>query len=99
MKMRAINLKMLSGVLALVCLMAFPPLITDARAVAMDSVLLAQIDEKQAAKIVAKKTGGTVLSVVARERKGVAGYQVKVLLPEGRIRKVFVNKQSGAVAG
>ncbi len=60
---------------------------------------LAEVNSKQAAKLVEKKTGGKVLSVIETDRKGEAGYQVKVLLPEGRIRKLFVNKNSGAVSG
>lgn len=65
----------------------------------VDAYWLAEVDTRQAAKLVERKTGGKVLAVTEEERNGKPVYRVKVLLPEGRIRKLFVNKESGAISG
>ena len=60
---------------------------------------LADLSGSDAAVIVEKKTGGKVLKVSEEERKGEWVYRVKVLLPEGRVKTVFISKASGAVKG
>ncbi|MAR91332.1 MAG: PepSY domain-containing protein [Pseudomonadota bacterium] len=62
-------------------------------------VWLAQLSTSEAAAIVARRTGGKVLKVTEEERGGERVYRVKVLLPEGRIKTVFVNKATGGVGG
>ena len=60
---------------------------------------LAQIDSASAARIVERQTGGKVLSVHRQETKGRIQYRVKVLLPEGRVRTVMVDAESGQTGG
>lgn len=60
---------------------------------------LAQVDGAGAARIVERKTGGKVLSVDRQERKGRIMYRVKVLLPEGRVRTVMVDAETGQMGG
>ncbi|MBA57395.1 MAG: peptidase [Pseudomonadales bacterium] len=62
-------------------------------------VLLADIGPSEAAARVVQKTGGKVLRVTLEERDGREVYRVKVLLPEGRIKTVFVDKDSGGKGG
>lgn len=62
-------------------------------------VYLADVSSSDAATLVVKKTGGKVLKVTEEERKGQWVYRVKVLLPEGRVKTLFVNKESGAMGG
>ncbi|RLU03063.1 MAG: hypothetical protein D9N11_06020 [Ketobacter sp.] len=62
-------------------------------------VLLAEISPSEAAAKVVQKTGGKVLRVTVEERDGREVYRVKVLLPEGRIKTVFVDKESGGKGG
>ena len=62
-------------------------------------LLLAGIGPSEAAATVAQKTGGKVLKVTLEERDGREVYRVKVLLPEGRIKTVFVDKESGGKGG
>ncbi len=57
---------------------------------------LAELGAADAVRLVERQTGGRVLSVNEEERGGVHVYRVKVLLPEGRVRTIFVDKQSGA---
>ncbi|MGB3620495.1 MAG: hypothetical protein WBA20_04045 [Ketobacter sp.] len=58
---------------------------------------LAELDSAGAARLVESRTGGRVLAVSEEERGGSRVYRVKVLLPEGRIRTLFIDKQTGAV--
>jgi hypothetical protein len=62
-------------------------------------LLLAQIDGAGAARIVERSTGGKVLSVNRQEKKGRIMYRVKVLLPEGRVRTVMVDAETGRMGG
>lgn len=62
-------------------------------------LLLAGIGPSEAAAMVAQRTGGKVLKVTLEERDGREVYRVKVLLPEGRIKTVFVDKDSGGKGG
>lgn len=61
--------------------------------------LLAEVSSSDAAQIVIKKTGGKVLKVTEEERNGRGVYRVKVLLPEGRVKTVFVSKETGGIGG
>lgn len=62
-------------------------------------LMLAELDSSAAARLVESKTGGKVLSVHRQENKGKTVYRVKVLLPEGRVRTVNVDAQSGRMGG
>jgi len=62
-------------------------------------LLLAEVSASDAASLVAKKTGGKVLKVTEEERDGRWLYRVKVLLPQGRVKTVMVNKETGSVGG
>lgn len=77
-------------------------------AAAMPSVLMAndlralqivqqspQIGADQAAAIVRDRTGGRVLNVRPTAESGRAGYAVKILLNEGRVRTVVIDAKSG----
>jgi uncharacterized membrane protein YkoI len=44
---------------------------------------------------VRRDTGGRVLSAEARENRGRTRYRIKVLLPDGSVRVVNVDAQSG----
>lgn len=44
---------------------------------------------------VRRDTGGRVLAAEAREQRGRATYRIKVLLPNGSVRVVDVDAQSG----
>ena len=66
---------------------------------AIAPLLLAQIDGAGAARIVERSTGGKVLSVDRQEKKGRIMYRVKVLLPEGRVRTVMVDGETGRMGG
>ena len=63
--------------------------------VSESGLLLADIGPSEAATKVVRKTGGKVLKVTQEERNGKQVYRVKVLLPEGRIKTVFVDKATG----
>lgn len=62
-------------------------------------IMLAEVDSSGAARIVERRTGGKVLSVHRQEKKGRVVYRVKVLLPEGRVRTVSVNAETGQMGG
>ncbi len=62
---------------------------------AQGGYLLADISPSDAAAKVVRQTGGKVLRVTLEERGGKEVYRVKVLLPEGRVKTVFVNKETG----
>lgn len=61
--------------------------------------LLAEVNTSDAAALVAKKTGGKVLKVTEEERNGQWVFRVKVLMPEGRVKTLFVDKQTGSIGG
>jgi len=60
---------------------------------------LAAVDGSTAARIVERRTGGKVLSVNRQEKKGRVVYRVKVLLPEGRVRTMTVDGETGGIQG
>lgn len=62
-------------------------------------IMLAEVDSSSAARIVERRTGGKVLSVHRQEKKGRVMYRVKVLLPEGRVRTVSVDAETGQMGG
>lgn len=62
-------------------------------------LMLAELDSSAAARLVESRTGGKVLSVHRQENKGKTQYRVKVLLPEGRVRTIMVDAQSGRMGG
>lgn len=62
-------------------------------------MILAELDSSSAARLVERKTGGKVLSVHRQEKKGRVQYRVKVLLPEGRVRTVSVDAETGQMGG
>lgn len=43
------------------------------------------------------ETGGQVISVAPAEQNGRAGFRVKVLLEDGRVRTLFVEQRTGQV--
>ena len=49
----------------------------------------------EAVERVRRDTGGRVLTAEARERRGHTSYRIKVLLPNGSVRVVDVDAQSG----
>lgn len=55
----------------------------------------ASIDRDEAAAIARSATGGRVLSVVLRQADRRPRYQVKILLPGGRVRSVSVDARTG----
>lgn len=57
------------------------------------------IGPDQAAAVARKVTGGRVLAVSSGKRKGVVVYRVRVLMPDGRVRVVLIDAQSGRVIG
>lgn len=61
--------------------------------------LLVEVNTSDAAALVAKKTGGKVLKVTEEERNGQWVFRVKVLMPEGRVKTLFVDKQTGSIGG
>lgn len=60
---------------------------------------LAAVDGAGAARIVERNTGGKVLGIQRQEKKGKTVYRVKVLLPEGRVRTVTVDAETGQMSG
>lgn len=60
---------------------------------------LAALTSSDAARLVERKTGGKVLAVSEEERGGKRVYRIKVLLPEGRIRTLFIDRDSGIERG
>ena len=85
--------------LLLTCVVAMPSTANVVIEHASIAFMLAELDSGQAVQLIQDRTGGKVLSVVQTTRNGKSGYEVKVLMPEGRIRKLFIDKQTGAVAG
>ncbi len=61
--------------------------------------LLLALDSGGAARAAEAKTGGKVLSVTKEERNGRIVFRVKVLLPEGRIKNVFIEGGNGSENG
>lgn len=57
---------------------------------------LVAMSATDAVRSVERQTGGRVLSVNEEERGGSRVFRVKVLLPEGRVRTIFIDKQTGA---
>jgi uncharacterized iron-regulated membrane protein len=57
------------------------------------------VDPDQAAALARDATGGEVLGVRTVRRGGKTLYQVKVLLPGGRVRVVPIDAQSGRLLG
>lgn len=55
------------------------------------TVLLAAMDGAAAARAAEARTGGKVLSVSREERNGKTVYRVKVLMPGGQIKNVYIN--------
>lgn len=53
------------------------------------------VDSNAAAATVRAHTGGRVLGVRAADRNGRPAYQVKVLLPGGRVRAFWVDGRTG----
>lgn len=51
----------------------------------------------QAAEIARLQTGGRILDVRPAATSGQSAYEVRVLLNEGRVRRVVVDVDSGAV--
>ena len=49
----------------------------------------------EAAARVRRDTGGRILSAQAREDRGRTSYRIKVLLPDGAVRVVDMDAQSG----
>ncbi|MDO8704168.1 MAG: PepSY domain-containing protein [Sulfuricaulis sp.] len=49
----------------------------------------------EAVERVRRDTGGRVLAAEAREQRGRTSYRIKVLLPNGSVRVVDVDAQSG----
>lgn len=98
------DMKRLGICLALVCFSLPLPALsevseTDAYTESGWHYLLAALTGSDAARMVERKTGGKVLAVSEEERDGKRVYRVKVLLPEGRIRTLFIDRDSGAVRG
>lgn len=81
--------------LALLLILATPITVTAAPI----NWLLCEVSMSDAAAMVAKKTGGRVLKVTEEEQGGKRVYRVKVLLPEGRVKTVFVSKETGSLGG
>jgi hypothetical protein len=57
------------------------------------------ISQEQAAGMVARQTGGRVLSTTPAERGGAQGYEVRVLVDGKRVKKVFVDGQGNIRGG
>ena len=55
------------------------------------------ISENEAANIAAKSTGGQVISSETSGTAGVTFYSFKVLMSDGRVKKVKVNASTGEV--
>lgn len=62
-------------------------------------VRMAEVDSAGAARLVERQTGGKVLSVQRQDKKGRSRYRVKVLLPEGRVRTINVDAETGQMDG
>jgi uncharacterized membrane protein YkoI len=54
-------------------------------------------DPDRAANAARKETGGRVLGVEGENRDGRPGYRVRVLQPDGRVRSLHYDSDSGAV--
>jgi hypothetical protein len=66
---------------------------------AVGPLLLADVSAAQAGSLAAKRTGGKVLKVSEEERNGRRVYRVKVLLPEGRVKTLFIDSKTGGSGG
>lgn len=60
-------------------------------------LLLAQVSIEKAIKKAKSKYGGKVLSAKEIRSKGPLVYKVKLLLPSGRVKTVFVDGETGEV--
>lgn len=58
----------------------------------------AQISVDQAVAKVQREVGGRVLSADSENRDGRVRYRVKLLLPDGRVKIVYVDAVSGQVS-
>ncbi len=58
---------------------------------------LAPVGADQAAEIARVQTGGRILDVRPAATSGQSTYEVRVLLNEGRVRRVVVDVDSGAM--
>lgn len=58
----------------------------------------AQISVDQAVAKVQREVGGRVLSADSESRDGRVRYRVKLLLPDGRVKIVYVDAASGQVS-
>ena len=54
-------------------------------------------DPDRAANAARRATGGRVLGVQGSERDGRPGYRVRILQPDGRVRSLHYDADSGAV--
>ncbi|MDG4554893.1 MAG: hypothetical protein P9E24_11740 [Candidatus Competibacter sp.] len=54
-------------------------------------------DPDRAANAARRATGGRVLGVQGSERDGQPGYRVRILQPDGRVRSLHYDADSGAV--
>lgn len=87
-------------VLAVLPMLATPVHASPRQAVSLSGHLsLARLDAASAARIVQRRTGGKVLAVDQTDRGGRILYRVKVLLPEGRVRTVTVDAETGQMGG
>ncbi|MGE5240528.1 MAG: PepSY domain-containing protein [Bacteroidota bacterium] len=68
----------------------------DARAPRGEAAQRAGISLDEAVARVRRDTGGRVLAAEARDDRGRTIYRIKVLLPNGAVRVVNVDAQSGA---
>ena len=64
---------------------------------ANNPIRLAEVSLEQAIKKAKSKYGGKVLSAKQIESKGPLVYKIKLLLPNGRVKTVFVDGSSGDV--
>lgn len=66
--------------------------------VASGTSVHAQISVDQAVAKVQREVGGRVLSADSENRDGRVRYRVKLLLPDGRVKIVYVDAASGQVS-
>lgn len=59
--------------------------------------VFAQLTVDQAVAKVQRELGGRVLSADSESRDGQVQYRIKVLLPDGRVRIVYVDAATGRV--
>lgn len=65
----------------------------------ISALLLAGVSAAEAGALAARRTGGKVLKVNEEERNGRWVYRVKVLLPEGRVKTLFIDRETGGTGG